>query len=46
MPDVQTRVLTVNGEQSVAGALFGSQGDGRITENNSFRIEAIPHGHM
>lgn len=46
MPDVQTRVLTVNGEQSVAGALFGSRSDGRITEINGFRIEAIPRGHM
>lgn len=45
-PDVQTRVLTVNGEQRVAGALFGAQREGRIMEINHFRIEAIPHGHL
>jgi D-3-phosphoglycerate dehydrogenase len=45
-PAITTRVLTVNGEQAVSGALFGSGGDGRITEINGFRIEAIPSGHM
>jgi D-3-phosphoglycerate dehydrogenase len=45
-PAITTRVLTVTGEQSVSGALFGSNGDGRITEINGFRIEAIPSGHM
>ena len=43
---VTTRVLTSGGEQTVAGALFGFNGDGRITEINGFRIEAIPSGHM
>ncbi|HEY0100725.1 MAG TPA: phosphoglycerate dehydrogenase [Pyrinomonadaceae bacterium] len=43
---VTTRVLTTGGEQTVSGALFGSNGDGRITEINGFRIEAIPSGHM
>jgi D-3-phosphoglycerate dehydrogenase len=55
LPAVTTRVLTTGGEQSVSGALFGSRissepggsgGDGRITEINGFRIEAIPSGHM
>lgn len=45
-PALTTRVLTTGGEQSVSGALFGSNGDGRITEINGFRIEAIPSGHM
>jgi D-3-phosphoglycerate dehydrogenase len=48
-PAIRTRALTTSGEQTVAGALFGGIGhssDGRITEINGFRIEAIPHGHM
>jgi D-3-phosphoglycerate dehydrogenase len=51
-PAITTRVATTGGEQSVSGALFGSNnsggssGDGRITEINGFRIEAIPSGHM
>lgn len=48
-PAVRTTVVTTSGEQSVAGALFGGVGrsrEGRITEINGFRIEAIPHGHM
>ncbi|HZH91247.1 MAG TPA: phosphoglycerate dehydrogenase [Pyrinomonadaceae bacterium] len=51
-PAIMTRVVTAGGEQSVSGALFGSNnsggasGDGRITEINGFRIEAIPSGHM
>jgi len=45
-PALTTRVLTVGGEQIVSGALFGANGDGRITEINGFRIEAIPAGHM
>ncbi|HEV7377871.1 MAG TPA: phosphoglycerate dehydrogenase [Pyrinomonadaceae bacterium] len=48
-PAIRTRVITTNGEQVVAGTLFGGpghSGDGRITEINGFRIEAIPHGHM
>src|SRR5947209_478951 len=43
---VRTRVRTVAGEHTVAGALFGQQSDGRITEIDGFRIEAIPAGHM
>jgi D-3-phosphoglycerate dehydrogenase len=46
MHAITTRVLTTGGEQTVSGALFGSNGDGRITEINGFRIEAIPAGHM
>jgi D-3-phosphoglycerate dehydrogenase len=48
-PAIRTSVMTIGGEQRVAGTLFrsgGSGGDGRITEINGFRIEAIPHGHM
>ncbi|HEV2801371.1 MAG TPA: phosphoglycerate dehydrogenase [Pyrinomonadaceae bacterium] len=45
-PAITTRVLTTNGEQTVSGMLFGAGGDGRITEINGFRIEAIPSGHM
>jgi len=48
-PAIRTRVVTTSGQHGVAGALFGGTGrnrDGRITEINGFRIEAIPHGHM
>ncbi|HEX7999265.1 MAG TPA: phosphoglycerate dehydrogenase [Pyrinomonadaceae bacterium] len=45
-PDISTRVVTINNEQSVSGALFGPGGDCRITEINGFRLEAIPHGYM
>jgi D-3-phosphoglycerate dehydrogenase len=48
-PAIRTRVVTTSSEQVVAGTLFGGPGhggDGRITEINGFRIEAIPHGHM
>jgi D-3-phosphoglycerate dehydrogenase len=51
-PAITTRVMTVKGEQTVSGAVFGTGssggagGDGRITEINGFRIEAIPSGHM
>lgn len=48
-PAIATRVVTTKGEEMVAGTLFGGMGqrrDGRITEINGFRIEAIPHGHM
>ncbi|MDT5155848.1 MAG: D-3-phosphoglycerate dehydrogenase / 2-oxoglutarate reductase [Acidobacteriota bacterium] len=43
---VRTRVLTTAGEHTVAGALFGQQTDGRVTEIDSFRIEATPAGNM
>ena len=45
-PAVRTRVKTVGGEHTVAGALFGPEGDGRVTEIDGFRIEAIPSGNM
>jgi D-3-phosphoglycerate dehydrogenase / 2-oxoglutarate reductase len=45
-PAVRTRVSTSGGEHTVAGALFGQQADGRITEIDGFRIEAIPSGNM
>ncbi len=43
---LRATVLTANGEQTVAGALFGAGGDGRVTEIDGFRIEAVPTGHM
>jgi len=43
---IRTIVTTAGGEHIVAGALFGAQSDGRITEIDGFRIEAIPSGHM
>jgi D-3-phosphoglycerate dehydrogenase len=45
-PAIATHVLTKGGEQTVSGTLFGPAHDGRITEINGFRLEAIPHGHM
>jgi D-3-phosphoglycerate dehydrogenase len=45
-PALRTRVLTVGGEHSAAGAPFGAAREGRITELNGFRIEAVPAGHM
>lgn len=45
-PALTTRVVVASGVQTVSGALFGASGDGRITEINGFRIEAIPAGHM
>lgn len=45
-PAISTRVVTINNQQAVSGALFGPGGDGRITGINGFRLEAIPHGHM
>ena len=46
LPALTTRVITTQGEQRLAGALFQQGGDGRITEINGFHIEAIPQGHM
>jgi D-3-phosphoglycerate dehydrogenase len=43
---LRTRVTTTAGEHAVAGALFGRQGDGRITEIDGFRIEVMPAGYM
>ncbi len=45
-PALRTRVTTASSEQVVAGALFGPHGEGRITEIDGFRIEAIPTGNM
>jgi D-3-phosphoglycerate dehydrogenase len=45
-PAIRSSVVTTGGEQIVSGALFGVRSDGRITEINGFRIEAIPKGHM
>jgi D-3-phosphoglycerate dehydrogenase len=43
---LRTRVRTTAGEHTVAGALFGRGSDGRITEIDGFRIEAVPAGNM
>lgn len=45
-PDIAARVLGGARERSVAGSLFGPGNEGRITEINGFRVEAVPHGHM
>ena len=48
-PAIGTRVLCESGEQTLSGAVFGVAGggrEGRITEINGFRIEAIPRGNM
>ncbi|HVG39322.1 MAG TPA: ACT domain-containing protein, partial [Pyrinomonadaceae bacterium] len=44
-PAIRSHVVGVGGEHTVSGALFG-QNEGRITEIDGFRIEAIPAGHM
>ena len=44
--DITTIVTTDKGEQTVAGSLFGAEREGRITQINSFRLEAVPHGYM
>src|SRR5258708_1552670 len=43
-----TRVIGEAGEHTASGTVFGIAGgrEGRITEINGFRIEAIPRGHM
>jgi len=49
VPAIHTQVLTSGGEQTLSGTIFGYSGqnrEGRITEIDGFRIEAIPHGHM
>ena len=48
-PALRTIVKTSASEQTVAGTLFGQVGgnaEGRITEINGFRLEALPQGHM
>jgi D-3-phosphoglycerate dehydrogenase len=49
-PSIRATALTRTGtEQSAAGTLLGRTGgelEGRITEINSFRLEAMPRGHM
>lgn len=49
VPAIRTSVVTSNGEQTLAGTIFGygdQTREGRITEIDSFRVEAIPQGHM
>lgn len=46
---IRTVVVSGSGEQSVSGTVFATAGgnrEGRITQINDFRIEAIPRGHM
>ncbi len=45
---IYTRVIGEAGEHTASGTVFGIAGgrEGRITEINGFRIEAIPRGHM
>lgn len=48
-PAIRTRIVSESGEQSVSGTVFAATGgsrEGRITEINDFRIEAIPRGHL
>ena len=47
-PAIRTRILSGTGEQIVSGTVFAVAGirEGRITEINDFRIEAIPRGYM
>jgi D-3-phosphoglycerate dehydrogenase len=43
---IRTQVVTLGGEHTLSGAMFGQGADGRITEIDGFRMEAIPSGHM
>ncbi|HSQ23973.1 MAG TPA: phosphoglycerate dehydrogenase [Pyrinomonadaceae bacterium] len=48
-PAIRTHIVSESGDQSVSGTVFAAAGgnrEGRITEINDFRIEAIPRGHM
>lgn len=48
-PAIRTRVVSASREQTVSGSVFGVTGgdrEGRITQINDFRIEAIPRGNM
>jgi D-3-phosphoglycerate dehydrogenase len=45
-PALSTVVVSTGGEQTASGTLFGPGQEGRITEINGFRLEAIPRGHM
>jgi D-3-phosphoglycerate dehydrogenase len=45
---IRTRVNSEHGEQTISGTVFETEHgrEGRITEINNFRIEAIPRGYM
>ena len=48
-PAIRTRITGPAGEETISGTVFGIFGggrEGRITEINNFRIEAIPRGCM
>ena len=47
--DFAPAIRSFIGKRSVSGTIFGfgeQQREGRITEIDSFHIEAVPHGHM
>lgn len=47
--DLAPAIRSFIGKRSVSGTIFGfgeQQREGRITEIDSFHIEAVPHGHM
>ena len=49
VPAIRTRVIGSQGEQSLAGTIFGfgeQKREGRITEIDGFHVEALPQGHM
>jgi D-3-phosphoglycerate dehydrogenase len=46
IPAIRTAVVTRAGEETVSGALFGANGEGRITGISGFVVEALPAGHM
>lgn len=45
-PTIRAIARTSDGEHSVAGMLFNSTGDNRITEVDGFHVEAVPQGHL
>jgi D-3-phosphoglycerate dehydrogenase len=47
-PSIQTRVIAGDVEARISGTIFGfaNAREGRITEIDGFRIEAMPQGHM
>lgn len=49
VPAIRTHVVGSQGEQSLAGTIFGfgeQKREGRITEIDGFHVEALAQGHM
>jgi len=48
LPAIETRVIAEHAEQSLSGTVFGyaNARQGRLTEINGFRVEAVPRGHL